>query len=205
MKEQMPLKLGVLAVSFGLVMSMAPMVHAAGQTEKPMPKTHTETPMSTKTPMAKPEVTRTTTASAKGEMKHKATIVDAASKAGNFKTFTSAVKAAGLEGTLKGPGPYTVFAPTDEAFAKLPAGTLQTWLKPENKDKLKNILTFHVVSGKVPSTEVMKMKDAKTLEGESLKISTKGGVMVNNAKVIKTDIGADNGVIHGIDKVLMPK
>ena len=133
-------------------------------------------------------------------------IVDTAVAAGQFKTLAAALQAAGLIETLKGPGPFTVFAPTDEAFAKLPAGTLNTLLEPANKEKLVSILTYHVVSGKVLAGQVVKMNSAKTLNGESVSITANGGtVMVNNAKVIKTDIICSNGVIHVIDSVLMPK
>jgi uncharacterized surface protein with fasciclin (FAS1) repeats len=131
-------------------------------------------------------------------------IVDTA-VAGNFTTLVTAVKAAGLVDTLKGPGPFTVFAPTDEAFAKLPPGTVESLLKPENKAKLRRILMYHVVAGKVSSQDVVKLHSAKTAEGASIKITTMdGGVMVNNAHVIKADIAASNGVIHVIDTVLMP-
>jgi len=133
-------------------------------------------------------------------------IVDTAVAAGSFKTLAAALKAAGLVDTLKGPGPFTVFAPTDEAFAKLPAGTVEDLLKPENKAKLTRILTYHVVSGKVMAADVMKMKTAKAVSGDTLTISTRdGGVMVNTAKVAKTDIAASNGVIHVIDTVIIPK
>ncbi len=132
-------------------------------------------------------------------------IVETATAAGSFKTLTAALQAAGLVETLKGKGPFTVFAPTDEAFAKLPAGTVDNLLKPENKQKLVSILTYHVVAGKVMAADVMKMKSGKTVEGESVKISTTGGkVMVNDATVVKADIAASNGVIHVIDTVLMP-
>ncbi len=133
-----------------------------------------------------------------------ADIVDTAVSAGNFNTLVAAVKAAGLVDTLKGAGPFTVFAPTDEAFAKLPPGTVDGLLK--DPEKLKTILLYHVVSGKVMAADVMKMKTAKTVEGGSLRIHEMGGkVMVNNATVTKTDIICDNGVIHVIDTVLMPK
>ena len=116
------------------------------------------------------------------------------------------MKAAGLVDTLKGPGPFTVFAPTDEAFAKLPAGTLETLLKPENKAKLQSILTYHVVAGRVMSQDVVKLHSAKTVEGGSIAIKTvNGGVMVNNAHVTKADIVASNGVIHVIDTVILPE
>src|SRR5579862_54552 len=126
--------------------------------------------------------------------------------AGNFNTLVAAVKAAGPVDTLKGPGPFTVFAPTDEAFAKLPAGTLESLLKPENRAKLQSILTYHVVSGKVMSQDVVKMDSAKTVEGHNITIKTVNGVvMVNNAHVIKADIKASNGVIHVIDAVILPE
>jgi len=134
-----------------------------------------------------------------------ADIVDAA-VAGKFNTLVAAVKAAGLVDTLKGKGPFTVFAPTDEAFAKLPAGTLENLLKPENKEKLQQILKYHVVSGQVMAKDVMKMHSAKTLEGGNLTIEAgTGGVMVNQSHVTKTDIAASNGVIHVVDSVLLPK
>lgn len=134
-----------------------------------------------------------------------ADIVDTA-VAGNFKTLVAAVKAADLVDTLKGPGPFTVFAPTDEAFAKLPAGTLETLLKPENKAKLQSILTYHVAPGKLMSQDVVKLNSAKTVEGRSIAIKTmNGGVMVNNAHVTKADIEASNGVIHVIDTVILPE
>ena len=132
-------------------------------------------------------------------------IVGVAASAGTFNTLVAAVKAAGLVDTLKGPGPFTVFAPTDEAFAKLPAGTVESLLKPENKQKLANILTFHVVSGKVMAADVKTMQ-AKTVNGQSLAIKAgSSGVTVNGAKVTATDIPATNGVIHVIDSVVLPK
>ena len=132
-------------------------------------------------------------------------IVDTAVSAGSFKTLAAALKAADLVDTLKGTGPFTVFAPTDEAFAKLPAGTVENLLKPENKEKLKAILTYHVVAGKVMAADVVKLKAAKTVEGSTVDISTMGGkVKVDNANVVKTDIAASNGVIHVIDTVIMP-
>lgn len=132
-------------------------------------------------------------------------IVDTAVAAGQFKTLTTALGAAGLVDTLKGPGPFTVFAPTDAAFAKLPAGTVESLLKPENKQRLINILTYHVVSGKVMAADVVKLDDAKTLNGKMLHIHTVGdSVMVNEAKVAKADIPASNGVIHVVDSVILP-
>ncbi|MFO1120765.1 MAG: fasciclin domain-containing protein [Hyphomicrobiales bacterium] len=134
-----------------------------------------------------------------------ADIVDTAVGAGNFKTLVAAVQAAGLVDTLKGPGPFTVFAPTDEAFAKLPAGTVEGLLKPENKDKLVAILTYHVVPGKVMAADVAgKETMAKSVQGGEIKVNGTNGVMVDNAKVVKADIVADNGVIHVIDAVIMP-
>ena len=133
-------------------------------------------------------------------------IVDIAVGAGSFNTLVAAVKAAGLVETLKGDGPFTVFAPTDEAFAKLPAGTVENLLKPENKDMLVKILTYHVVPGKVLAQDVVKIKRAKTVQGQNVHVRVKGGkVMINKSNVIKTDIEARNGVIHVIDTVLLPK
>jgi uncharacterized surface protein with fasciclin (FAS1) repeats len=132
-------------------------------------------------------------------------IVDTAVAAGQFKTLAAALKAAGLVDTLKGPGPFTVFAPTDAAFAALPAGTVETLLKPENKAKLTAILTYHVVAGKVMAAEVTKLKEAKTVNGAAVTVAVNGGtVMINDAKVTTADIPASNGVIHVIDKVLIP-
>lgn len=132
-------------------------------------------------------------------------IVDTAVANGSFTTLATALKAAGLVETLKGPGPFTVFAPTDAAFAKLPAGTVESLLKPENRDKLRRVLTYHVVSGKVGSEQVVKMTSAKTVAGDSLTISSSGGsVTVNDAKVVTADVAASNGVIHVIDTVLIP-
>jgi len=130
-------------------------------------------------------------------------IVDTAVAAGSFKTLAKALQAADLVATLKGPGPFTVFAPTDEAFAKLPPGTLDGLLK--DKAKLKAVLTYHVVAGKVLAADVVKLTAAKTVQGGSVAISTKDGVKVDNAKVVKTDIAASNGVIHVIDTVILPK
>jgi len=132
-------------------------------------------------------------------------IVDTAVAAGSFQTLAKALQAADLVETLKGPGPFTVFAPTDEAFAKLPAGTLDDLLEPENKDKLRTILTYHVVAGEVPSAKVVTLSSAKTVNGQEVKITATGGnVMVDNAHVVKADIPASNGVIHVIDAVLLP-
>lgn len=134
-------------------------------------------------------------------------IVDTAVAAGQFNTLVAAVKAASLVETLKGEGPFTVFAPTDAAFAKLPAGTVENLLKPENKDQLVAVLTYHVVPGKVMSSDIAGKKiEAKTVQGSMLEIdATNGGVTVNNANVVGADIMASNGVIHVIDTVLIPK
>jgi uncharacterized surface protein with fasciclin (FAS1) repeats len=131
-------------------------------------------------------------------------IVDTAVAAGSFKTLAAALTAADLVTTLKGAGPFTVFAPTDEAFAKLPAGTVETLLKPENKAKLRRILTYHVVAGNVMAADVMKMTSAKAVSGDLLTIQTMSGVMINGSKVVKADIRTSNGVIHVIDTVLLP-
>jgi uncharacterized surface protein with fasciclin (FAS1) repeats len=132
-------------------------------------------------------------------------IVDTAVGAGQFNTLAAALKTAGLVDTLKGPGPFTVFAPTDAAFAKLPAGTLENLLKPENKTKLVAILTYHVVPGDVSAAQAATLTQAKTVNGAILKLSAHDGkVMVNNADVVKADIEASNGVIHVIDAVLLP-
>lgn len=133
-------------------------------------------------------------------------IVDTAVAAGSFKTLAKALEAADLVDTLKGPGPFTVFAPTDEAFAKLPAGTLESLLKPENKTKLQRILKYHVVPGKIMAADVVKLRSAKTVSGDTVGIATRdGGVTVDDARVVKTDIAASNGVIHVIDTVILPK
>jgi uncharacterized surface protein with fasciclin (FAS1) repeats len=133
-------------------------------------------------------------------------IVDTAVAAGSFKTLATALQAAGLVETLKGKGPFTVFAPTDAAFAKLPAGTVEGLLKPENKAKLASILTYHVVAGNVKAADVVKLTEAKTVNGQSVKISVaNGGVKVDGANVVTTDIAATNGTIHVIDAVILPK
>ncbi|HEX6900492.1 MAG TPA: fasciclin domain-containing protein [Thermoanaerobaculia bacterium] len=135
-------------------------------------------------------------------MDKSADIVDTAVAAGDFKTLAKALQAAGLVDTLKGPGPFTVFAPTDAAFAKLPAGTLDALLK--DKAKLAKVLTYHVVPGKVTAADVVKLTSAKTVEGQSVAIDASNGVKVGNAKVVKADVMASNGVIHVIDTVLIP-
>ncbi len=144
-----------------------------------------------------------TTVSA-GDMTKK-DIVDTAVAAGSFKTLAAALGAAGLVDTLKGDGPFTVFAPTDAAFAKLPAGTVESLLKPENIDQLRAVLTYHVVAGSVSSSQVVKLNSAKTVNGKSVSVkSNKAGVTVGGAKVVQADIAATNGVIHVIDTVLLP-
>ncbi|MFM8393790.1 MAG: fasciclin domain-containing protein [Acidobacteriota bacterium] len=131
-------------------------------------------------------------------------IVDTAVGAGSFNTLVTAVKAAGLVETLKGNGPFTVFAPTDEAFAKLPKATLDSLLA--DKEALKKVLLYHVVAGNVMAKDVVKLKEAKTVQGSSAKVTVKGGmVMIDNANVVKTDIACTNGVIHVIDTVILPK
>ena len=133
-------------------------------------------------------------------------IVDTAVAAGSFKTLAAALEAGGLIETLKGSGPFTVFAPTDEAFAKLPEGTVADLLKPENKATLVKILTYHVVPGKVLASDVVKLSSATTVEGSDVKTKAKqGNVRINKSNVVKTDIQASNGVIHVIDAVLLPK
>jgi uncharacterized surface protein with fasciclin (FAS1) repeats len=132
-------------------------------------------------------------------------IIDTAVGAGSFKTLAAALTAAGLVDTLKGPGPFTVFAPTDAAFAKLPAGTVENLLKPENKAQLTSILTFHVLPGKVPASAVVgKVLAPKTVNGKTLNVNGMNGVKVNNATVTQADVMASNGVIHVIDTVLLP-
>ena len=137
---------------------------------------------------------------------HSKDIVDTAVEAGSFNTLVAAVKAAGLVETLKGDGPFTVFAPTDDAFKKIPAATIAELLKPENKAKLASILTYHVVPGKVMAADVVKLSSAKTVNGQKVMIKVVDGkVMINGATVIKADIDCKNGVVHVIDSVIMPK
>ncbi|MFT4747263.1 MAG: putative surface protein with fasciclin (FAS1) repeats [Congregibacter sp.] len=141
-----------------------------------------------------------------GHNEMKKDIVDVAVENGSFTTLVAALKAGGLVDTLKGDGPFTVFAPTDDAFAKLPEGTVEMLLKPENKDKLVAILTYHVVSGKVMAKDVMEMKMATTVQGSMVKVKVVyGSVMIDNAEVVMADVKASNGVIHVVDTVLMPK
>lgn len=135
----------------------------------------------------------------------KADIVDTAVGAGTFNTLAAALEAGGLVGTLKSDGPFTVFAPTDEAFAKLPAGTVESLLKPENKDQLVAILTYHVVAGNVQAADVVKLTSATTVNGSDVKVSVKDGVVfINDSRVVAADVEASNGVIHVVDTVLIP-
>jgi len=141
----------------------------------------------------------------KASYNKKSDIVDTALAAGQFNTLAAALQAAGLVETLKGEGPFTVFAPTDEAFAKLPAGTVENLLKPENKDQLVAVLTYHVVPGKVKSDKVVTLDTASTVQGSNVAVSVRdGSVFVDDAKVIKADVWASNGVIHVIDSVILP-
>lgn len=160
-----------------------------------------ETPETPETPASTPA-----TDAPAAEATQSKDIVDTAVAAGSFKTLAAALQAAGLVDTLKGEGPFTVFAPTDEAFAKLPAGTVDDLLKPENKEKLKKVLTYHVVPGKVTAEQAAKTPSAKTVQGSDLTLKSEGGaVMVNGAKVTQADIACSNGVIHVIDAVVLPK
>ena len=138
-------------------------------------------------------------------MTDKMDIIDTAVKAGNFGTLAKALTTAGLIETLKGAGPFTVFAPTDEAFAKLPPATIAELLRPENKQELTAILKYHVVAGNVKAVDVAKLKTANTVQGQELRIDTTNGVKINDANVVKADIEASNGTIHVIDTVLLPK
>ena len=158
-----------------------------------------------KIPTAMTAVMLTTAAFAGSYGKKQADIVDTAVAAGNFTTLAAALEAGGLVGTLKGEGPFTVFAPTDEAFAKLPAGTVENLLKPENKDQLVAILTYHVVPGEVGAAEVVKLSSASTVNGEKVDIRVENDtVFVDDARVVTADVDASNGVIHVIDTVIMP-
>ncbi len=161
-------------------------------------------PMSTKT--ANKECGAASTVALGAMSEQAGDIIDTAVAAGNFKTLAAALEAADLIDALKGRGPFTVFAPTDEAFAKLPAGTVESLLKPENKAKLQAILKYHVVSGSVMADKVTGLKFAETLNGQRIDIAVKGSnVMVDKARVTKTDIACSNGVIHIIDSVIMPQ
>ncbi len=196
--------LGIAIASTGILFGISGHAQDSmpGKTTMPSPSPTmmpSQTPSGTmnKPAMSKPAKTPATAAK-------KMTIVDVAVKSGSFKTLVAALKAAGLVETLSGEGPFTVFAPTDAAFAKLPKGTLQSLLKPENKAKLTQILTYHVVAGAIVSKDI-KSGNVATVEGSEVAVKVKGKrVMVNNAKVIKADIKTSNGVIHVIDRVIMP-
>ena len=140
-----------------------------------------------------------------GKTPGKTIVETAVGAAPEFSTLVTAVQAAGLVETLSGKGPFTVFAPTNAAFAKLPAGTVETLVKPENKGTLTAVLTYHVVAGNVTAKDVVKLKDAKTVQGGTVKINAKNGVRINDATVLKADVMTTNGVIHVIDTVLLPK
>lgn len=196
----MSTKFRLTTLSFVGLMSMMTAISfpVLADSKKPVTPTSTTAPVQKTTP-ASPESTSTETEAASTK-----TIVDVATEAGTFKTLTAALKAAGLDATLEGQGPFTVFAPTDKAFAALPAGTVETLLKPENKDKLVKILTYHVVPGSVLSKD-LKSGAVKTVEGSPVAVKVKSqAVMVNNAKVTSPDIQASNGVIHVIDRVILP-
>ena len=151
-------------------------------------------------------VSASSKAPAASQARAQADIVDTAVAAGQFKTLAAALQAAGLVETLKGAGPFTVFAPTDAAFAALPAGTVENLLKPENKQKLIEVLTYHVVPGRYPAARVASLDEAATVNGDSVSIDASGnGVMVEGARVVTADVNATNGVIHVIDKVLIPE
>jgi uncharacterized surface protein with fasciclin (FAS1) repeats len=184
-----------LSATIALAIGMAP----------PAQGNQTTTTTPTTTPTTKTTAATATTATQKAAPAATGTIVDTAVAAGSFKTLVAAVQAAGLVKTLSGTGPFTVFAPTDEAFAKLPAGTLEMLLKPENKAKLAATLTYHVVPGSVMAADVVKVKNATTVQGQRVDVKVDGAkVMIDGANVVKTDIACSNGVIHVIDSVILP-
>jgi transforming growth factor-beta-induced protein len=192
-------RFSILSVLVAAAIILSACAQAAAAPLPTMTPAPTDMPKPTEAPMAIATMMPTETSMPK-------TIVDIAVADGRFKTLTAALQAAGLVDTLEGAGPFTVFAPTDDAFAKLPAGTVETLLKPENLAQLKNILFYHVVSGKVMAADVIKMTSADTIAGQPVTIKVDGNkVMINDATVIITDIQASNGVIHVIDTVLMPK
>lgn len=147
--------------------------------------------------------TKAQAAAMKTDGQSNASIVDVAVRAGTFQNLVAAVKAAGLEETLRGKGPFTIFAPTDEAFAKLPKGTLEALLK--DKEKLAQILTYHVLPGRLASTDVLKLTEAKTVQGQKVTIQAGEAPRVNEARILATDVAANNGVIHVIDSVILPQ
>ncbi len=152
-----------------------------------------------------PALSQAGSCSSCGSHAKKGDIISTAVEAGSFSTLAAALQAAGLVDTLQGDGPFTVFAPTDEAFAKLPAGTVENLLKPENRDQLIAVLTYHVVPGKVEAKDVVKLDSAKTVEGAKVRIKVRNGtVYVDDAKVVQADVPATNGVIHVIDSVILP-
>lgn len=157
--------------------------------------------------VAVPAMACDTAKASRASMNSDATIVEVAAGNEDFSTLVAAVKAAGLVETLQGEGPFTVFAPTNEAFAKLPAGTVEELLKPENKDMLISVLTYHVVAGKVKAGDVVKLKSAKTVQGQNvdIRVTDQNRVIINNALVLSADIEAANGVIHVIDTVILPE
>lgn len=179
---------------------MAPAVQAGSSSTQAQT---TATPTSTPTSAASPAPAATAAPAATPATTSAGTIVDVASQDSSLTTLTKALKAAGLVDVLSGEGPFTVFAPTDEAFAALPKGKLDELLLPANREKLAKILRYHVIQGENPSSS-LKAGEVATVEGSSVKISVANGVQVNDAKVVKADIKASNGVIHVIDKVLMP-
>lgn len=174
------------------------------QTTKPAPSTTNESPSMEAPSQIETQPTTPSGSPATDSAATSGNVVDVAASNSSFKTLTAALKAAGLDKALASGGPYTVFAPTDKAFAALPKGTLEKLLKPENRAALVKILTYHVVEGDNPSS-TLKSGDTKTLEGDTVSVSvSSGGVTVNDAKVIQPDIKATNGVIHVIDKVIVP-
>lgn len=184
-----------IVMALALVLGLSEAVFA--QTAK-----HATTNASECSVTAKLASARTTTRATR----HEATLVDIAVSAGQFRTLVAAVKAAGLVPVLQGTGPYTVFAPTDEAFAKLPKGTIEELLLPENREHLVKILTYHVIPGKLLAEDVVALNGAKTVQGQRVKFRlNRNDVQVNNARVLKTDVTASNGVIHVIDSVLLPQ
>lgn len=203
MKKMTLAKLVGMAASVGAVLSLMIGSAEAGRCRSARTHVVASAPSHFAVPIAAAH--QLVPAVAAADAKASADIVDTA-VAAKFNTLVAAVKAAGLVDTLKGKGPFTVFAPTDAAFAKLPAGTLEDLLKPENKEQLQAILTYHVVSGKVMAADVVKLKEAKTVNGQAVTISvTDGTVSVDGAKVTKTDVECANGVIHIIDAVILPK
>ncbi len=198
--RSLPVRLGAAVFSLGLLAAACGSDDDASSTATTAAAAETTAAASETTKKADAPATTAAAATADKD------IIDTAVGAGDFKTLAAALTAAGLVDTLKGPGPFTVFAPTDAAFKALPAGTVEDLLKPENKAKLTSILTYHVVSGNVMAADVVKLTEAKTVQGANVKIKVEGSnVLLNDkVKVTKTDIKTKNGVIHVIDAVLMP-